>query len=119
MRSITWYIVTFGIPLLGLVTCTFGGVQVYLRAKRQFIGCGVAALVHLVATAFPLGLAEFGVKLGSYLANRHGIYVFSGEDTWALFTFMVFYLGLAVISNLALWIALGMSRRRHTENTTA
>ncbi len=117
MRSLVWHILTFGIPLLGFAICTGGGVFVYRRTKQQRIGRGMAALAYLIATALPVVSAIMVMKLGNYLASSHQVFLFAGEDSWALFTFMICYFWLAVISNLVLWMALTLSRRRHNETS--
>jgi hypothetical protein len=116
MHKVVWHIVTFGIPLLGVVICTVGGTLCYRWAKSQRVGYVSAALAYLLATSLPIGIAAMSIWLGGYLGSRHKIYIFFGEDTWGLYTFMLFYIGFAIISNLALWVIFTFMRlkRAHT-----
>jgi hypothetical protein len=52
----------------------------------------------------PFALAGLAMWLGGFLGSAYRIYAFFGEATWALYTVMVFYLGFALICNVALWV---------------
>lgn len=99
-------LIVCGIPLLGLLICTLGGRLCYRAVKVKRIGTAAAVLVYLCATALPLGLAVVAIRLGGYLALRHRNFVFFGEDTLGLVLLMWAYLGLAIVSNAVLWVAL-------------
>jgi len=110
MHKIVWHIVTFGIPLLGVFICTIGGRLCYRWAKTHKVGYFTVALSYIFASSLPIGLAAMCIWLGGYLGSRHKGYLYYGEDTWALYTFMFFYIGLAIIFNVALWVILTYMR---------
>lgn len=111
MHSSLWYIFTFSIPFFGVAICSAGGVLCYRWARARRIGRLPAAVSYLVASLLPFCFAWLGRALGSYVAHSRQDYSFFGEETWALFTAMLFCAGLAIVANVALWIALAMLKQ--------
>ena len=109
MHTILWYILTFVSPLFGVAICTVGGVFCYRWARSRRIGRVAAVLGYLFATSLPIYLTAMSVKLGIYLADRQ-VFIFHGEATWLHMIITFYYVGFAILSNLALWVSFTFMR---------
>lgn len=98
--STTWQLVTYGIPLLSIFICIFGGLFLYRLTLRNKIEPDTSILLYLASTSSPFFLAVLLIQLGGYLGNEHGNYVLYGEATWGLYAFTWCYPFFAVICNI-------------------
>lgn len=107
--STTWQLVTYGIPLLSIFICIFGGFILCRLTQRNIIKPDTSTLLYLASTSAPILLAFLLIQLGGYLGNEYGNYVLYGEASWGLHAFTCFYPFFAIICNIV--FAKCMSRR--------
>jgi hypothetical protein len=105
-------LVAWGIPIAEVAICFFAGRNLLQSAKKGTRGRLAVFAIYAGATSVPVALGVSVIKLGSYLGINYGIYVFFGEDVWALGVLTAASFVFAMISNIVFWWSVYIGTRK-------